>query len=278
MNRPAIRLTAICTICLSIIAGTVACNRPAAGTGPYYAKFDEALTRELEPYPPSRALVVGTNLWLPKDYAKKFKRALTLVNVGEERLISFYRIDGYLAVSIPDADNPVPYEQPRENVNKMLLAYGQTPLKPDEQTRWVDLRMRFEGESFRAMSLTLQRLIAVDETNGLELAFRPWIALPETWLDIGGKMISAHELIRATRPRLDVIVQADTLSLRYTRPNPVFSIARLFTRAYPALLGSRRDAPVSGMAVWMDQRRGNFSCPSPAPKVQYCNYEEFHAQ
>lgn len=259
---------------ISVLCVSVSVCSQTGNSTRWFDGFDEALKREIAGYPPDRPLVIATNLWLPNGYEEKFGRPLTLVNIGDDRLLPYYRIDAYLAVAVPEADDPTPREQVRENPGRMLLKLGSTPLRADEQFRWLDLADRNEMTLDQIGSAALSRLIAIDETKGVEIAFRPWISLSETRITVAGKSWLAHELIRLIRPGLEIIYKGDTLSLRYSRPAPLYRFARLFTRAYPVLLGPQRPTPVSGFAVWMDRRRGLFSCPEPAAEVRYCNYEE----
>ncbi len=244
---------------------------------PWRTAFEETLIRELAAFPPSQPLTVATNLYVDYGDAARFRPNLTLVNIGDESLIPFYRIDAYLAVNVPDTENPAPPPLPKENVGTMLLAYGGSPLRPDEKTRWVDLRQRNEMSTYQAALATVPRSVAIDRTKGLELAVRPWISLSETTLDIAGRTYRGHELIRAAWSGLDVIMYKDTISLRYTRPPPLFRAGWAVVRAYPWVLGPRRKDPLRGHLVFMDRRKGDFSCPFPEARVIYCDYRESDA-
>jgi len=244
---------------------------------PWRAAFEETLTRELAAFPPERPLTVATNLYVDYGEAVRFRPNLTLVNIGDESLIPFYRIDAYLAVNVPDADNPAPPPLPKENPGTMLLAYGSSPLRADEKTRWVDLAQRNEMSTYQAALATVPRSVAIDRTKGLELAVRPWVSLSETTFDIAGRTYRGHELIRAAWSGLDVIMYKDTISLRFTRPPPLFQAGWTVVRAYPWMLGSRRNEPIRGHLVFMDRRQGDFSCPFPEARVTDCDYRESDA-
>lgn len=270
--------TLLALVAISLLA---ACDGRGEGHGagsPWRREFEAELRKQIEPFPPDRKLTVATNLWLPRGFAAEISPRLTLVHVGEERLLPFYRLDAYLAVNMPEDEDPTPSHQPRENPGKMLIRLGSSPLRPDERVRWTDLRFRNEQTLFHATMATAPRRIVIDDKGGLELGFRPWISLSESVFSIAGREYRGHELIRNWREGLEIVTHGDLLVLRYTRPSLLFRALYPVVKIYPFLLGSGAKVPVTGHAVWMDNRRGMFQCPMPSGEVQNCHYEELDAE